>query len=93
MTEQAFRELLVSNREEAIRQLFDRKVEEWLDDGMDEVVRVLTLWESKPRGDIPRIDLGDDDNILELAQNCRLVEDPEDGECGDRAPRAGYRRR
>lgn len=35
--------------EEDIRRFFERKVEEWLEEGPEEVVRVLTLWASPDR--------------------------------------------
>lgn len=51
---------------------FQAKVEEWLNDGPEEVVRVLTLWANRRviSGALPRLDLGGDDDILEMALNC-----------------------
>lgn len=54
--------------------LFTHWVSEWMNDGEEEIVRVLTLWAE--RGDLdaimagprPSLLLGDDDDIVELAK-------------------------
>jgi hypothetical protein len=52
-----------------IRQYVERKVHEWLNDGPEEVVRVLTFWAKKPSGITPRLELGDVKELLkELAE-------------------------
>lgn len=44
--------------EERTRAFFAAKVSEWMGEGEEEVVRVLTLWASRTDGQLPRIDLG-----------------------------------
>jgi hypothetical protein len=52
-----------------IRQYVERKVDEWLNDGPEEIVRVLTFWAKKPSGITPRLELGDVRELLkELAE-------------------------
>ncbi len=49
------------------REYFERKVAEWLNDGPEEIVRVLTLWATRPRNEEPRIEI--DAAELEALQN------------------------
>ncbi len=50
-------------------QYLKRKVDEWMEDGPEEVLRVLCFWARKPPGDTPRVDLGDVEELLqELAE-------------------------
>jgi hypothetical protein len=61
----------VASANDMIRQYLERKVHEWLEDGPEEVVRVLTFWAQKPPGITPRLDLGDVRELLkELAETC-----------------------
>ena len=48
-----------------IRQYVERKVDQWLNDEPEEVVRVLTFWAHRPPGITPRLDLGDVRELLE----------------------------
>ena len=48
-----------------IRQYVERKVDEWLNDGPEEVLRALTFWAHKPPGITPRLELGDVRELLE----------------------------
>jgi hypothetical protein len=58
-----------------IRQYVERKVDQWLNDGPEEVVRVLTFWAQEPPGEVPRLELGDVKELLE-----ELAETYGDGE-------------
>jgi hypothetical protein len=52
-------------KEEAIRRRYiERKVAEWMNDGPEEVVRVLALWARRPPGDTPCLDLGTAEELL-----------------------------
>jgi hypothetical protein len=73
MLKAEFLELLRVNRAAAIALLIDRKVDEWLNDGPDEVKRALALWASRP--ELPSLSLGDDESLVEMAENCDLVEE------------------
>lgn len=76
MTKREFRRLLRTDREAAVRLLIDRKVDEWFNDGLPEIKRVLTLWAGN-QTDAPRLDLGPDELILELAENCQIFDETE----------------
>ena len=80
MTTQQFKELLQKDREAAIREVFTHAVEEWMNDGLEEVVRVLTVWATRDPDDpsTPRIDLGNDVALLEYAGQRRVIPDPEE---------------
>jgi len=43
--------------EEQAQAYFERKVNEWLEEGPEEVVRVLVLWATRPRNHEPRIEI------------------------------------
>lgn len=58
----SFSEALESNREETIRLLMERRVEEWLEDGRGVAIDCLTRWA------MDGLNLGDDNVILELAE-------------------------
>ena len=53
-----------ANREFAIRKLMQRQVDEWLNDGSDEVIRVLTLWA------MDKLELSDDTLIGMAEKYC-----------------------
>lgn len=76
MTSKEFLRLLQTDREAAVRLLVDRKVDEWFNDGLPEIKRVLTLWAGN-QTDAPRLDLGPDELILEMAENCQLIGESE----------------
>lgn len=69
-----FKLLLADNRQEALRTLFTHWVSEWMNDGEEEIVRVLTLWAERADldaimdGPRPSLLLGNDDDIVELAK-------------------------
>ena len=67
MSEAEFRTLLASDRERACRLLAERKVEEWMEDGAEEVVRCLALWMENKQ------DLGDDEFLVDRAMSCDLI--------------------
>ncbi len=46
--------------EEEAHAYFTAKVEEWLNDGPEEIVRVLTLWATRPRHEDARIEISID---------------------------------
>ena len=71
MTKRELRGLLRTDRDAALALLIDCKVDEWFNDGLPEIKRVLTLWAAN-QADAPRLDLGPDELILEMADNCRL---------------------
>jgi hypothetical protein len=73
MTKREFQNLLQIDREAAVRTLIDRKVDDWFNDGLPEIKRVLTLWAAN-QADAPRLDLGPDELILEMAENCQLID-------------------
>ena len=73
MLKAEFLELLRVDRHAAIALFIDRKVDEWLNDGPAEVKRVLTLWAA--RAELPSLSLGDDESLVELAENCNLIEE------------------
>ena len=57
-----FRDKLLADRPSVTRQLMDRRVEEWMNDGTEEVARCLASWAAN------EIDLGDFDTVVELAE-------------------------
>lgn len=57
-----FEALLKTNRESAIAWFMATKVDEWMNDGIEEVVRCLTSWA------MHCVNLGDDDEILDMAE-------------------------
>ena len=63
-------EALKTNREETIRLLMERRVEEWLEDGRRSAIECLTRWA------MDGLDLGDDTVILGLAEG--LFDDDDD---------------
>ena len=65
--EQEFRALLASDYEAAVRAYFELAVAEWLNDGPDEVVRILTFWATRTGG-MPRIVL-DHEILTEMYLN------------------------
>ena len=73
MLKAEFLELLRVHRAAAIALLIDRKVDEWLNDGPDEVKRALALWASRP--ELPSLLMGDDELLVEMAENCNLIEE------------------
>jgi hypothetical protein len=73
MTKREFRRLLQTDRDAAITLLIDRKVDEWINDGLTEIKRVLALWAAN-QADAPRLDLGPDELILEMAEDCQLID-------------------
>ena len=62
-----FEEFLKRDRDEACKQLADAKVEEWMNEGADEVKRCLTLWMQDRR------DLSDDDTLLAIAEGASYL--------------------
>ena len=58
----SFSESLKTNREETIRLLMVRRVEEWLEDGRRSVIECLTRWA------MDGLNLGNDKVILGLAE-------------------------
>lgn len=76
MTKSEFLRLLQIDREAAVRTLIDRKVDDWFNDGLPEIKRVLTLWAAS-QAMAPRLDLGPDELILEMAEDCRLFDESE----------------
>lgn len=60
--ENNFRAKLKFDRDSVLKALMSAKVEEWMNDGAAEVIRCLTNWAAQ------RLDLGDDDTIVELAE-------------------------
>lgn len=66
---QEFEKLLTEDRPAALRALMHAWVDRWLEDGPEEIVRVLSTWAergpSTPPGHAPRIDLGSDEEIIE----------------------------
>lgn len=76
MTRKEFLCLLQTDRDAAVRLLIDRKVDEWFNDGLPEIKRVLALWAAS-QTEAPRLDLGPDELILEMAENCQLMAEPE----------------
>ena len=78
MTPEEFRRLLRDDRKAALMSLLAAWVAEWLEDGPDEAVRVLSLWASRSvdGGEgLPILQLGTDDEIIEYAVSRNLVED------------------
>ena len=61
MTKAMFRHILTNDREAAASLLAHYKVEEWMEDGPEEVARCLKGWI------ISKTDLGNDDTIVDLA--------------------------
>lgn len=76
MTKNEFQNLLQNDREAAVRLLIDWKVDEWFNDGLPEIKRVLAFW-AVSQAEAPRLDLGPDELILEMAENCQLIEGAE----------------
>jgi hypothetical protein len=76
--ERDFRALLTQDYEAAVRAYFELAVAEWLQDGPEEVVRILTFWATRS-GDRPRIVL--DHEILTELYLIKIGED--DGHCSD----------
>jgi hypothetical protein len=76
MTKAEFTQLLASDRSAAIRLLMWHWVDEWMNDGTDEIVRVLSLWVDRgsdqnvlvPQSK-PFLVLGDDEDVIEFAEN------------------------
>lgn len=58
-----FRQALQADRAEAIKRLMDRKVEEWLNDGPEEVARCLACWAEQG------LNLGSDDDLVAIAES------------------------
>lgn len=48
----------MTEHEQRVHAYLTRKVAEWLADGPEEVVRVLTLWATRWEGALHRLDLG-----------------------------------
>jgi len=61
--EQSFREALAADRKEAIRQLMERKVDEWLEDSRAAAVGCLTQWA------LDELNLGKNDTLVGIAEN------------------------
>lgn len=74
MKEKQFRKLLHDDRREALRVLFAAWVEEWLNDGPEEIVRVLTFWAADRKSPI-RLQLGSENLIVELARDRGLLKE------------------
>lgn len=83
MSPEMFENALIDDRETTIRRLLEYLVDAWLNAGKEEVVRVLTLWALRPVDNLacPWLDLGSDERLLEIAQNCGLVTTEEEGGC------------
>lgn len=64
-TKQSFQQLILKDREEALRLYFLASVNRWLEDGPEEIVRVLTYWAT--RADDPSIKMSDE-VLLEAAE-------------------------
>ena len=78
MTHQEFQELLTANREAAIEAVLLDFVCGCLDDGPEEIARVLALWASdEDRRTYPQLDLGDYEIPLEHAQQYGTVDERE----------------
>jgi hypothetical protein len=58
--ERDFRELLLQDREAALRIYFGLAVDEWLQESREEIARILTFWASRDDGGEPRIVIGDE---------------------------------
>jgi hypothetical protein len=63
LTAEEFSLLLKSDRQQALEWFFSRKVDEWMQDGEEEIVRVLTLYA------IDGHNLADDNTIIGLAES------------------------
>ena len=48
-----------------VRQYLKRKMDEWMEDGPEEVLRVLCVWARNLPGETPRVDLGDVEELLQ----------------------------
>lgn len=76
MTTEEFQHLLKINREVAIEAILRNFVHGCLDDGPDEVARVLTVWAThSDRQGYPQLDLGDDEALLDHARHYGTVTD------------------
>lgn len=83
ITEAEFRSALERDPEEALQGLFEAAVSEWMNDGEEEVIRVLAIWTArsirKGQGNAPeswpRLDFGGVDEIVEYARNRGVIED------------------
>jgi hypothetical protein len=74
MTAHEFRQLLRHNREAAIEAVMRDFVQGCLDDGPEEIARVLAVWATHDnRRTYPQLDLGDDAAVLEHAQHYGTV--------------------
>ena len=62
--ERAFRALLANDREAALRAYFTVAVRDWLQNGPEEVVRVLTIWATRSGGE-PRLVI-DHETLVEI---------------------------
>ncbi len=69
MTRDEFKKLLRMDRPQTIQLLMEAKVHEWMNDGEEGVVRCLTQWA------INGINLGDDDDLLDLSEGCVYLEE------------------
>ena len=78
MTKSEFRKLVGSNRrDEAIEAVMLDFVRGCLDDGPEEIARVLSIWATHTdRTRFPQLDLGDDELILEHAEWYGTVRTP-----------------
>jgi len=78
VTKQEVENLLITRggRTKALHEFFDRKVEEWLQDGPEEVVRVLTLWATREAGErtYPMLNMGSNKILLELIEDSGMIQ-------------------
>ena len=73
MTVRDFRQLLRDDRLSTIAWLITRRVEEWMNDGVEEVIRCLTLFHQDPANE-PYTSYDDEDLIAEAVERGFLDE-------------------
>lgn len=78
LTPQEFADLIRTNRDEAFRLYFEASIAEWLEEGPEEIVRILTIWATRPENETPRI-LMSDEVLYELGEG-RTYPYPEEDE-------------
>jgi hypothetical protein len=77
MIQSEFKKLIETNREEAVHNYFTASIERWLlEDGPEEIVRILTIWTTRTEPHEPRIVLSDE-MLLELGEGRTYDEESE----------------
>jgi len=69
MTRAEFRDLLETARPQAVRMLMRRQVAQWFEGGSADVTEAVAKWADS------RLDMGDDNVLIRMAQAVDLVEE------------------